>query len=339
MSVRLRPGIYSSYEVADGISAADSGKVIGIAAQASGNQSTVVSIYDYADACTTFGKSSNMAKLIRIMLLNGASVIKAVKVSNNNYAAAFALLMAEQDVKIMVCDSRDASVHAALSSAISGAGERFKYRTGIVEADGTAAQLTAKAAAINYERMVLCGNCCAADAAGSMAAALAGLAAAKSDPALPFNYATLGGVGTLKNSYTDAETESLIAGGVTPIETYLGKAEIVRAVTTKTTSSGVADTRFRDYCTILSADDVMLAVKTALKLKFANSKNTATTRGAVRSLVVVELEKKLKDEIISSYGNVSAAVDSSDASVCNVNFNFSVAGGLNTVELLACVTV
>ena len=53
----------------------------------------------------------------------------------------------------------------------------------------------------------------------------------------------------------------------------------------------------------------------------------------------MELEKKLAAEIIDRYGEVSAAASADDPSVCEVEFSFAVAHGLNQIYLTAHITV
>ena len=63
------------------------------------------------------------------------------------------------------------------------------------------------------------------------------------------------------------------------------------------------------------------------------------TRGAIRSQVIVELENKLRAEIIDSYGEVTASVYEEDPTVCLVEFSFAVAHGLNQIYLTAHITI
>ena len=79
----------------------------------------------------------------------------------------------------------------------------------------------------------------------------------------------------------------------------------MRGITTRTTTGGAADTTWRELTTILIVDDVIPAVRQALRSKFARAKNTAQSRSAIRSQVIVELEKKVAEEIIDSYGEVT----------------------------------
>ena len=336
MSNNLRPGIYSSYEVYSE-SKNTGGKAVALCAEADLGEKQSVS--SYAEAVRAFGSESNMAKLIKIILANGAGKVTAIPVENGEYSEAFAVAVAEEGAEFIVCDSASASTRAAMKSAITSADESRKYKLGIVEAIGDADELSAAAQNLNCERMVLCGNSAPNGTAGSVAAALAGVLCAQSDPALPQNGAVLKEISGLSSRFSDSETETLLRAGVTPIELECGQAVIVRGVTTKTSTEGSADASFRDISTVLVVNDVLPAVRDALKKLFVRAKNTPQTRGAIRTQTVIVLEEKLRREIISGYDNVTVAADNEDPSVCRVSFNFSVMSGLNIIELLACLTV
>ena len=126
---------------------------------------------------------------------------------------------------------------------------------------------------------------------------------------------------------------------MTPLESTAGTVSPVRGITTRTTTGGAADTTWRELTTILVVDDVIPSIRAALGAKFARAKNTAQTRGAVRSQVILELEGKVAAEIISGYGEVTAQALESDPTVCLVTFSFSVAQGLNQIWLSAQITV
>ena len=49
---------------------------------------------------------------------------------------------------------------------------------------------------------------------------------------------------------------------------------------------------------------VIPTIRSALRTRFARSKNTAQSRGAIRSQVVLELEEMKSREIVDSYGEV-----------------------------------
>ena len=91
--------------------------------------------------------------------------------------------------------------------------------------------------------------------------------------------------------------------------------------------------------TILIVDEVIPTIRTSLRARFARSKNTAQSRGAIRSQVVLELEEMKSREIVDSYGEVKVSALKSDPTVCLVEFSFTVAHGLNRIYLTAHITV
>ena len=113
-----------------------------------------------------------------------------------------------------------------------------------------------------------------------------------------------------------------------------GVCSVVRGVTTRTTTGSVSDSTWRELTTILVVDDVIPGVRNALR-----AKNTAQTRGAVRSQVILELERKLASEIITGYGEVTVQPLEEAPTVCLVTFSFTVAHGLNQIWLSAQITV
>lgn len=94
-----------------------------------------------------------------------------------------------------------------------------------------------------------------------------------------------------------------------------------------------------ELTTILIVDEVIPTIRSALRTRFARSKNTAQSRGAIRSQVVLELEEMKSREIVDSYGEVLVSALKSDPTVCLVEFSFTVAHGLNRIYLTAHITV
>jgi phage tail sheath gpL-like len=348
VSQNERPGVYTSYQVTSTLTGKGSGGAVGLAAcAAAGTVGQLTEITAYAQAIAAYGEGSAMAKLIRVLLLGGAAKVIATPVlvgsgtaTTANYTAAFAVLMQNSAVRYMVCDSRDAAVLGAMKTAITGAdSEKTKYRIGLGEMSGTASALTAAAAVLNCERMVLVSPGEKSGTPGAVAAAVAAVISGSDDPALPLNGAELAGLGELSGSFSDSDITTLVQGGVTPVETVGGAVSVVRAVTSRTTTNSVADATWRELSTILIVDTVIPTVRDALRAKFARVKNTAQTRGAIRTAVVVELEQLLSREIIESYGDVSAAADEADPTVCDVSFAFTVAHGLCRISLVANIKV
>lgn len=327
MTVSEIPGIYAGYVVNSTRYGGDSGITVGVAAESEGSAGLV---YSNVDAIEKHGFGA-MTRLIRTLFLNGAVKVYAQPVSDGDYAAAFAELKGKAD--IIICDSGDEEVIEDMKDAL----EDMPYCVGIAEFDGSAEECIETAQSMNFERLVILGNVSAN--AGELAAAFAGFTAYKNDPMTAFNGAHLFGCGLPANEFTTAETEALIAGGVTPVECDGSLPVAVRAVTTKTLTDGVPDKSLRELNTVLSANHVIKTVSEALKIKFASGRNDALTRGAIRSQVLVELERLMQAGVIESYGNVSAVADADDATVCRVGFEYTAAHGLNTIMLTAYLEV
>lgn len=347
MTKHERPGVYSSYDTSGVTSTGTGTKTVGVAAKAAqGDVNRTVMLTSYAECVSEFGENTAMSALARLLFANGASKVQAVRVADEgetaDYEASFAALNALEDVKLVVCDSAEEEVQQALRAAVETASAGRKERIAIVGGEGTTAELTQRAAALNSERVVLAapkGTGADGSAAIFSAAALAGAAAVGSDPAAPLNGAELMGLSGLETDYTDNEVDTLVRGGVTVLESAAGVISPVRCVTTRTKTGGAEDATWRELTTVQVVDDVIPAVRAALRSRFARTKNTAQTRGAIRSQVIVELEKKKAAEIIESYGEVTVEPSADDPAACAVEFSFAVAHGLNQIYLTAHIAI
>ena len=325
--IHERPGVYSSYDASSVVSASAAAKTIGAAAVAAkGEANKVALITSYEEGKSVFGEDTSgvygMSTLLKFLFANGAGAVKAVAVgkkegANADYESAFAALSGEEDVGVMVCDSAEESVHLNLKAAVESASAARYERIAVVGGTAeTVAQMVDHAKAINSERVVLVGPDIASDekeavSAVFAAAAVAGVIAGNTDPSVPINGAELTLFGAAGKRLSDNEIDQLVRGGVTPIETVGGVSSPVRGITTKT----------------------------SLRARFARSKNTAQSRGAIRSQVVLELEEMKSREIVDSYGEVKVSALKSDPTVCLVEFSFTVAHGLNRIYLTAHITV
>lgn len=145
MPTTERPGVYSSYEVESALYGRGTSPAVGLAAcVTTGADAGVTAITTYAGAVAAFGAGCAMTRLIKVLLQNGAPRIIAAPVALTGsgttaaYTAAFAELMAESGVRFMVCDSREAAVHAAMKSAIAAcASERASTGWGSWSPPGT----------------------------------------------------------------------------------------------------------------------------------------------------------------------------------------------------------
>ena len=356
MTIHERPGVYSDYDAS--AAAGGSGrKVVGVAARAALDTvaaNVPVLLTGYAAGLAKFGAdtadAAGMSALLALLFAGGVTQVVAVRVGGTgtkaDYQAAFDALAARDDVRVEICDSTDLAVEQALRDSVTACGENRRERVAVVgggKGEDVAA-LLARAAGLNSERVVLtapetldgAGNP-VSGAAG--AAAVAAAIALSADPAVPLNGAALNGLGGVKTAYADSDIDALVRGGVTALESVGGTVSPVRGVTTRTTTGGAADATWRELTTILIVDDVVPTVRDALRAKFLRTKNTAQSRGAIRSQVIVELERKLAAQVIDGYGEVTVTADADDPTVCDVSFSFAVAHGLNQVHLTAHIAV
>ena len=346
-----RPGVYSVYGASSLVRGSGGRKTVGLAViNTKAKAGVIQTITSYEGAVSAFGSqadSQDMAELIRVLLLNGAAAVAAIPVANaEGYEAAFAALAEMENISVVVCDSTDQEVQQKLRDSVTAASAARRERIAVVAggAEESVTALTDRAKALNSERVVLAapGGVSAEGTALSgltAAAAVAGAIAGQGDPAVPLGGAELLGLNGLSAQYGDNDIDLLVRGGVTPLESSGGVLSPVRGITTRTTTGDVTDTTWRELTTILIVDDLIPTIRTALRSKFSRTKNTVRNRSAIRSQVIVELEKKAAAEIIDSYGEVTVSASADDPTVCLVEFSFAVAHGLNQIYLTVHITV
>ena len=322
-----RPGVYVEYDTTSR-SAASAGRVAGIAALGTGS-----GLYRFASleaALAAFPASTDLGKMLSLAFGNGAATVLCCPVTAD-YSSAFALLLPEADV--IATDCRDAETLAAL--AVSLCAEGAKECVAVADSDESVGNLCALAQGLNCERLVLTREC---GSAGLAAAALAGLICAGDDPALPLSGAALAGLEGA-DTPTDSEVDTLVRAGVTPLESVGGSVRVVRAVTTRTMTGDVPDDTWRELSTVLIVDDVIPAVRDALKAKFLRRKNTAVTRNAIRAQTAILLDDRVRREIIEDYDSLRVEPVAGDPTACEVSFAFRVVQGLLRIHLYAHILV
>lgn len=343
LTTHERPGVYSSYDISTVVDSTGGAKTVALAAMSeSGQAGEVYEWTRYEQAVSKLGAEDGLTKLARLLFLNGAAAVIAVPVTEESgYAAAFAAIAKREDVGIVVCDSTTLSVQQALRDSVEEASEARRERICVVcgGEEETVSELVTRAKALNHQRVVLIAPAEENGTAGSVAAAAAGAIAGEADPAVPLGGARLKGLGNLTSQYSDNEIDLLVQGGVTTVESVGGTVSVVRGITTKTVTGESPDGAWRELTTILVVDDVIPTVRSSLKARFQRAKNTQQSRGAIRSQVILELENKLSQEIITGYENVTVTAKEDDPTVCLVEFDFTVAHGINQIWLTAHITV
>lgn len=348
ITTHQRPGVYSAYDVSTLVRGSSRGSMVGLAAVNTQMETGQLwKLTSFEQAAAIFGADASITQLVVLALRNGASaVVCAVAAQAADYPQIFELLCQQEDVSVMLCNSVDVAMQQALRDCILEASASRRERIAVVAgARGeSVSALVERAAALNSERMVLVGPG-ALDEDGDelsgvkVAAAVAGVIAGQSDPAIPLGGAVLKGVPGVSTVQSDGDLDLLILGGVTPVEELGGEVSVVRGVTTRTTTDGESDATWRDLCTILVIDTVIPALRASLRSKFRRAKNTPQGRGAIRAQVVLELENFLAKEIITAYDNVTVTADEEDPTRALVDFAFTAAHGLNQIWLSAHITV
>ncbi len=353
-----RPGVYSSFDASSVVYGGGSGQTVGAVGWAPAGTALAATQFTSAAAAEAlYGASTTgigLAELVRAALKNGAASVIAVPAGVGggsqvvvDYQAALEVLAKEEAVSIVICDSGLSTVHEALLNHVTDCSGARMERIAVVAPDAgeTVSQLVARAKELNSERMLLVAPCCTGSGGEAMecgalaAAAAAGAIAAETDPAVPLGGAQLSGLAGLETAYSDGDIDLLVQGGVTPLESVGGVVSVVRGITTRTSTGGAADATWRESTTIRIVDDVIPAVRNALRARFLRAKNTVQTRSAIASQVVITLEDRLSRQIIDSYDSVSVTADSEDPTLCLVDFNFTVAHGLNQIHIAAHITV
>lgn len=347
MDYHERPGVYSTYEMSSLWTSSGNRGIVGL---------TAVCSLDGMETITSVTKAESLLagdpvalNITRLLLYNGAGGVMICPVAEETiqgYQDAAVAILSEKQVKLMVCDADYGDIELGLMRVVQQSAQEGNETILVVGMGSVSTDpLVSRAATFNCERVILTGGTAKLswDTTESSsvygAAALAGLLAAQTDPALPVHGTALQGISSIVQKFTDSELDILIRGGVSPLEAVGGTISAVRAVTSRTTTEGVADASWREVTTIMIVDDVVPGVRNALRARFLRKKNNAVTRGAIGAQLVVELEQRKKQEIIDSYGDISVEMDEEDPTVCLVNFSFAVVHGVSRIYLTAHITV
>ena len=343
-----RPGVYSDYDASSIVAVGTAQRVIALIGTSSA-KAGVYTLTSYAGAQDVFGAESQLGKMLKLAYQNGAGTVLAYPVAEDSaaaYSPAVSAILAEKQASLCVLGSALEAVQTAFCTALSGAAQQKGECIGFCSMGAaTAAQLGARAQKLNCERVVFVGpqvyvtGETAAQDGCMAAAALAGALAAERDPALPLSGLELQGLTGVTAVYSDTEYDALVAAGVTALECEGGRVQVIRALTTRSKTGGSADKTYRELTTMLILDELIPAIRTALRTKFAHAKNNVLTRKAIRNQVVLELEERVEREIIEGYDKLTVTAAQDDRTTCVVEFEFTVVQGLNRILLTAHMNV
>lgn len=341
-----RPGVYSDFKTSDILYSKKTSKSIAIVAKSNAEINTVYNIQKLSDAQATFGNETLMTTLCKSALENGASNIYAISVgsSDENYALAFKSLENITDIHVVVCDSSDISIHKLLAESVNNASLNKKERIGIIAASENLLEPYSWASEFNDERILLIAqNPLSSDGSTLpgciLATALASIISRYSDPSLSFNGINIEGFSKLNKNLTEEQVDEYINCGIIPFEVVAGRIEIIRAITSKTTTNGLADKTLKEINTILIIDEIIKSIREMLSYNISTAKNNVTTRSAISSQVTVKLQEFLDANIIESYEIPNVYQSEVDNTICIVEINFTVAQGINQIHISANINV
>ena len=124
--IHERPGVYSSYDASTAVRGGRAVRTVGVAAKSvSGTAGQVVRLTSYEMGLSAFGEdvegTPGMSAILKLLFLGGASTVVAVKVDEDDYAAAFRVLQTVENLQVIVCDSGELTVHQALRTSVEAA--------------------------------------------------------------------------------------------------------------------------------------------------------------------------------------------------------------------------
>jgi hypothetical protein len=256
-----------------------------------------------------------------------------------------ALLKLElEDVDIVVPVTNDATIHALVNAhcaALSNTKGR-KERIGIVGSlpasgfgttDLYVTDLVTKAVAMNSDRMMLvapgikrpnASGVLTSYGAEYLAALVAGLACAQELGQTPTGkFVKIVG---LDAAFTNPQLETLLLGGVAPVEFVRNEGfKVTQAITTWQTN---ANPIYREFSVRRVGDAIMKDLRLTLNRTFTGARGDATTVQSMLSTVVSRLQRFQSDKVITAFKSVAVTVTNS---VARVSFEFAPSEPINYI--------
>lgn len=174
----------------------------------------------------------------------------------------------------------------------------------------------------------------AIESAGELAASYAAVVASEPDPARPLDGLIVEGISAPPKSawLTRTQFEHALSHGVTPLEVFDGKVEIVRAITTY-----VVDALMLDLHKTRSLNYVMADIRNALKT-LKRQKNSQRVRAEIRGTIISRLKKLEEAEIVenvnANLGLLIVQTNSLDAARVDCRIPTEIIEGLHVIGAL-----
>lgn len=307
---------------------------------------TIFNVIGTSDAASKWGADADAVSMVDMLIKNGATNIKGIRVgaatppaTPAEYDAALDVLLSDSSIRIIVLDTSDATIQAEAVNhlALAEAEDMYRYFVPAIPADLTLATIATLAGTFDNKRVILPGLYTVDDGNNVsdgilIASAVAGVLSCETkDPALPLNSVQLKGFGGVKEVYKKAEYDALVVAGVTPIAKDVdGTPYIYRCVTTYTT-----DAIWTEQTTVMIADEVLKTNIDSIKSKYKRTKNVVRILDAYRTTIIANLQRFNDLEIIENFDKKTVIVRKSttDPYGAEIEYTFDVVTPLYNVTI------
>lgn len=132
--------------------------------------------------------------------------------------------------------------------------------------------------------------------------------------------------------------DEAVADGFCAAAAVGGRMCALRILTTRATAEGPEGESFRSLNATLVTDELLRDLRAALAARFRAAQNSTLTRTAIRSAVLLVLQDYRARGWLSAFGDLRVYADAGDASLCRVEFTYSIPAGLHRIALSAQMT-
>ena len=328
--IHERPGVWSAFG-AQGTTELTDRRLAAVIAPADAAEGVQL-VHSAAEAVSLYGGNALLTRMLKLCLANCGDPVYAVAVDEDTkvaYETALTALFAAAKPGVLIVGSAREDVQLLLRETAEA-----NECLGVAGMKGASADaLVARAKALCCARIVLTGpDVLAQDEA------VGGAIASLSTPVAPLHDVALFGLQSLSALYTDDELDKLLQAGVTPVQLSGGRMCALRILTTRATAEGPEGESFRSLNATLVTDELLRDLRAALAARFRAAQNSTLTRTAIRSAVLLVLQDYRARGWISAFGALRVYADAGDASLCRVEFTYSIPAGLHRIALSAQMT-
>ena len=347
-----RPGVFSDYTLVRRAAATESPRYAALLATAASGQAGQLVVCDsftqLADAFGPDSADSCMYDAAALLFAGGASRIYAIapgigqKAEPDAYATALAQLAAIDQIGVVVCDDCSQQVLELLTEHLQQTAAQGRERLVLCGIDDSELALTTAQQLANERIAILCPA--AQNAAGRVhplfaPASFAGYLCGLQDLTTLLSGTVLPGITGLSAALDEQTIQSLLAQGVCAMEQLGDTVEVIKAVTTRFTTDGVADLTLSNLSTILIIDAVMRAVRNGLKLLLADATYKSMTLDTIATQATIQLAAQQDAGLLSSFSPPVVYIKQDDPSVCMVELDFQIVSTIHQIHILAHITL